>query len=195
MKHEEKSPKTKKSLSASLKRHMKTEPLNRITVQQLIEDCNLNRKTFYYHFRDIYDLLHWTFTEESVGVIKRFNLTNDMESAIDFIMDYVDENRNVLNCALDSLGRDLLKKFFYNDFIEVVRALILDLENKLGSSLPNDFREFLCAFYTEATAGVLCEWIKNSDNHDRNTTKENITFIMSESLPNIIRSKSTRDNA
>ena len=57
MTHEEISLRTKKVLCASLKNQMMHKTFSKITVTELIRDCNINRKTFYYHFQDIYDLL------------------------------------------------------------------------------------------------------------------------------------------
>ena len=54
MKHNEQSQQTKQALSEALKAMMKKKPLNKITVRELVEDCGVNRKTFYYHFEDIY---------------------------------------------------------------------------------------------------------------------------------------------
>ena len=53
MKNEEMSLRTKQALAASLKRTMLKKPLSKISVRELIEDCNVNRKTFYYHFDEI----------------------------------------------------------------------------------------------------------------------------------------------
>ena len=57
MKHEEISLNTKKALAEALKLAMKKKPFQKITVSELIEACHVNRKTFYYHFEDIYALL------------------------------------------------------------------------------------------------------------------------------------------
>ena len=54
MKHEITSLNTKKTLSASLKKFMERKPLSKISVSEIIADCGVNRKTFYYHFDDIY---------------------------------------------------------------------------------------------------------------------------------------------
>ena len=50
---------TKRALEASLKKLVKTKPLNKITVSDITDDCGINRMTFYYHFKDIYDLVEW----------------------------------------------------------------------------------------------------------------------------------------
>lgn len=57
MKHEVTNMYTKKALSESLKRSMQTKPFSKISVSEIIKDCGLDRKTFYYHFADTRDLL------------------------------------------------------------------------------------------------------------------------------------------
>ena len=88
---------TKQALAAALKEKMKTKPFSKITVQELIEECNVNRKTFYYHFEDIYGLLRWMFEEEAIQVIKQFDLLIDWEDAIGFTCDYIQESNAPAN--------------------------------------------------------------------------------------------------
>ena len=70
MKYEVVSLNTKKMLSGALKNAMKSKSLSKITVSELIEACGVNRKTFYYHFQDIYDLLKWTLEQEELRLLK-----------------------------------------------------------------------------------------------------------------------------
>lgn len=48
---------TKRALASSLKKMMEKKPLSKITVTDLTRECGINRHTFYYHFKDIYDLV------------------------------------------------------------------------------------------------------------------------------------------
>ena len=47
---------TKRALEASLKNLLLQKPLSKITISDITEDCGINRMTFYYHFKDIYDV-------------------------------------------------------------------------------------------------------------------------------------------
>ena len=60
---------TQRALAASLKKLLMTKTLDKITVKDLVQDCQVNRQTFYYHFQDIYALLDWIFTTESAEII------------------------------------------------------------------------------------------------------------------------------
>lgn len=186
MKHKEATLQTKTALAASLKKFMEKKPLGKITVSEIITDCNVNRKTFYYHFEDIYALLKWMLEQEAIEVVKNFDFLIDYEDAINFVIKYVKENSHILNCAYDSMGRDELKRFFYNDFSSVVHNVINDIEEKNSLSVTDDFKEFICDFLTEATAGMLVNGFKDKKKVEQHDVIQNITAIL-DSLPDILR--------
>ncbi len=187
MKQDQKTLNTKKALAASLKKFMKQKPLSKITVSQLISDCNVNRKTFYYHFEDIYDLLKWTLEEEAIEVVKQYDLLVDYQEVITFVMDYVEENQHILNCAYDSLGREGMKWFLYADFIGILSTLIEGIEQQENIHADAEFKQFLCEFYTEALSGILINWFHDSKGRDRDKTIQDILLILRASLPNVLR--------
>ena len=186
MKHEITSMNTKKTLSASLKKFMNVKPLSKISVSEIIADCGVNRKTFYYHFQDIYALLKWTLEQETVEVLKNFDLLLNPEEAILFVTDYVDNNSHILNCAYDSMGREEMKRFFYADFYGVVLSIIEGLEKEHSTALSEDFKTYLVNFYTEALAGVLIDYFQNKDKINRDKLIEYTLFVLKTSLPDII---------
>ena len=193
MTNEELSLKTKKSLAAALKKAMETKKLSKITVSELIAECNVNRKTFYYHFEDIYALLKWMLEEEAIEVVKQFDMVVNTEEAFRFVMDYVEENKHIINCAYDSMGHEELKRFFYTDFNSILFGAIKNSEDKMGISLDESFEEFLARFYTEAAAGILIDWIKNRVSQDREAVLQNLLLIYRVSIPAILKEKATQN--
>lgn len=189
MTNEELSLKTKQSLAKALKNAMENKKLSKITVSELVAACNINRKTFYYHFQDIYALLKWMLEEEAVEVVKNFDLIVNTEEAIRFVMDYVDQNKHIINSALDSMGYEEIKRFFYNDLFSVIYGAIEQGEDELQVTLDSQFKDFLAAFYTEASAGLLIEWAKNRMTQDRETVLENLSSIYKISIPEILKVK------
>ena len=59
---------TKLALEASLKELLRTKPIDRITINDLTEHCGISRMTFYYHFKDIYDLVEWAYVWRTESV-------------------------------------------------------------------------------------------------------------------------------
>ena len=186
MTHEEATLQTKTALAASLKGFMQKKPLSKITVSEIIADCNVNRKTFYYHFEDIYALLKWMLEQEAIEVVKNFDLLIDYEDAVRFVIGYVKENAHILNCAYDSMGRDELKRFFYNDFVSLMKNVVNDTEQQCGLSVTDDFKSFLCDFLTEATAGMLVNGFREKSKLEHDKVTRNISVLLN-SLPDMLQ--------
>ena len=56
---------TKQALEESLKHMLLKKPLYKITIRDITEDCGISRMAFYYHFKDIYDLVEWACIEDA----------------------------------------------------------------------------------------------------------------------------------
>lgn len=186
MTHQETSLQTKKKLCASLKKIMKHKAFSKITVSELIKDCNVNRKTFYYHFEDIYGLLKWMLEQEAFEVVRQFDLLVDYRDAFLFVISYVEQNSFFLNCIYDSVGRDELKRFFYQDFIGLIDRMVQETENGLSIHVSDSFRSFLCDFYTEAIAGMLINLFQKPDEYDKTELLDYISAIIHTSLPTVL---------
>ena len=63
---------TKRALVASLKNQLLKKPLDKVTISDITDDCGISRMTFYYHFKDIYDLIEWAFEEEASAIFPDF---------------------------------------------------------------------------------------------------------------------------
>lgn len=186
MKYSESSYLMKKKLSDALKKEMETQPLKKVTVSKIIEDCGVNRKTFYYHFTDIYDLLKWTLEEEAVEVVKQFHLTTEYKDAVEFVIDYVEKNAHIINCAYDSMGREEMKRFFCNDFYEVTSKYIDDYVKEKKLDVDPIYKKFLTMLYTEGLAGLLINLFQNKDLFMKDKAIEYVTFTIGNSVPHLL---------
>ena len=87
MKQKEISLTTKKDLAAALKKLMARKPINKITVRELVDECGMNRNSFYYHFDDIYGLFKWMVEAEAVSIVQQYDLMMDYHEVISFVLD------------------------------------------------------------------------------------------------------------
>lgn len=62
---------TKRALEVSLKKMLLQKPLDKITINDITEDCGISRMTFYYHFKDIYDLVEWCCMEDAAKALEK----------------------------------------------------------------------------------------------------------------------------
>lgn len=187
MKYEITSLNTKKLFAEALKKIILQKSFSKVTVSELIRECGVNRKTFYYHFSDVYDLLKWTLEQEAIDVVKNFDLIVDYEEAILFIIDYIKVNNKFLNNIYDSLGRDELKRFFYSDFVGITKIIISKAEEEAHKKLPDNFKNFLASFYTEAIAGTLVERITHQEQQSQEELVTYISTVFRYSLTSVVK--------
>lgn len=186
MKHTEQSLQTKQELSAALKRLMESKPINRITIRELVESCGVNRKTFYYHFEDIYALLKWTLEQEALLLFDKYDLVHDNSKALEFVLDYVGENLAMLQNIVRSIGRSELGRFFFKDIYQPVYKLVCEVEQLRGLHVEEGYKAFLSKFLTEAVAGILLDCIERDVLDDRQRLARYITGTLSAAIPNAL---------
>ena len=113
---------TKNALAASLKRLLSKKELSKITVTNITEECGVNRQTFYYHFKDIYDLMEYRMEREMKRVMEETMSQPDPEKALAQLYMYIMENQKHIRALSESaqfmaLRRQMGEKvyqYFYN---------------------------------------------------------------------------------
>ena len=101
---------TKRAISASLKHLLLQKPLGKITINDIAEDCGINRMTFYYHFKDIYDLIEWTCVEDASRALEGKKTYDTWQQGLLQIFEAVLDNkpfimnvyRSVCHCRPDA---------------------------------------------------------------------------------------------
>ena len=147
---------TKKALSSALKELMETVPFSKISVSDICGKCDMNRKSFYYHFKDKYDLINWTFNSEFIDEIG----DNPDKSGWDIICDickYFYNNKDFYRKALQIEGQNS----FYRHFQNVLNAAVEQYMKKMFFECKNS--EFYVTFYTDAFISSIVRWITDKD--------------------------------
>lgn len=149
---------TKKALASSLKRLMERTPLNKITVQEIVNDCELNRQTFYYHFQDIFDLLGWIYKTEAVESIADYKTYTTWEDGFLKIFLYIEKNKAFCLNTLNSLGRDHLDSFLHSISFELLIGVVNEVAQDMR--VKDEDKKFMADFYTLAFIGLVIQWMK-----------------------------------
>lgn len=186
MRNEEISYNTKKALSLALKELMKKKDLNKITISEITRISNYNRKTFYYHFEDIDDLLLWTLEDEAMLRLRNFDKSNDYKEAIIFAMNYIESNQTVLNCAYNSVGRETLRKLFLKDFYQISEGILNKFLVESNIKVDDEFKDFLCKMISGATATMIIDYFNKKQDFyqhiDKSKVADYIMLIASSSI-------------
>lgn len=153
---------TKLQLAAALKTLMAQKSMDKITIAELTNICNIRRQSFYYHFEDIYDLMRWMFQNEAISLLKQQEGALLWKEGLLQLFRYLEENRAVCLCALKSVGRDHIRRFFKADIYAIIHRNIEQLAENIGVQNNLDSLidvEMLTHFYVVALAGIIESWL------------------------------------
>lgn len=145
---------TKRALAAALKQLMSEKPLQKISVGDVCETCSMNRKSFYYHFKDKYDLVNWIFYTEFVEQI----LGSPLDDSAGFMLgicQYFYANRAFYVNALEHTGQNSFSDYF----AEVMRPIITI--HYTGVLDDDDAHDFFTTFYTDAFLAAIKRWLRD----------------------------------
>lgn len=163
---------TKKILADSLKKLMAKKALDKISIREVTEDCGLNRQTFYYHFKDIYDLLEWLYKKEAIALFENHKGVLLWQEGLLQFFKYIQENKEMCLCTLKSLGHNYLFKFFYDDVHRIFKNTINTLSDELDISEKN--KELMTKVYVSSFASIVESWLHGNITE---TPEELISFI------------------
>ena len=167
---------TKRALEQSLKNLLLKKPLTKITVGDITDDCGINRMTFYYHFKDVYDLLEWIYLNEVIQPMEGKDTYNTWQQGFLSIFEYILNNKEFVRNTYNSISREFFLKFIYNQTKELLMNVIEEKSKSLNVEEEN--KEFMADFYKYGFVGIVQDWIENG-------MKENPHDIISK-LNNII---------
>ena len=97
---------TKAALEASLKKLLLKKPLDKITINDLTTDCGISRMAFYYHFKDIYDLVEWSCLEDATQALQGKKTYETWQEGLQQIFEAVLENKPFIMNVYHSVSRE-----------------------------------------------------------------------------------------
>jgi probable dihydroxyacetone kinase regulator len=164
---------TKKLLAASLKELLAKKTLDKITVKDITDNCEVNRQTFYYHFQDVYALLEWIFEEELEKLIGDYTSYTSWKEAFLDVFSALLENRSLVLNAYHSVNSTALRKYLVRTLKPIITPLVDELTKT--ASISDENKQFIVDVYTFGLVGIALEWVE--DNMDAKYTYTLISFF------------------
>lgn len=148
----------KSMFEQALKDLLKTQPLEKITVKMLTEKCGTTRQNFYYHFRDLYDLVHWIYVEE---IEKAFNSPHEpFLTSLIRLYDSLYAQRGFYKKLFSANGQNTLVEYIVEHDRELLKRFILEHNSE---AVIDRETEFAIDFYSCAAIYMTRYWLCSSD--------------------------------
>lgn len=132
-------------------------PFNKVTVSALVERCEISSNTFYYHFRDIYELLdRWIV----IKVDKYINLDNenqDWAECLKTILKAMQANSRMIYHIWDAISKERLEQFVFGSvqdwFYKATKKHLSDTE------VSDNFTQGIAGFYCYTILGFVLKFL------------------------------------
>ena len=153
---------------------MKHKPLKKIRVTEICAAAEIERPTFYYHFRDKYDLVAWMFCHKAyetdvISVESSAKAMGQMKNDMIFY-----------KRAYEDLSQNALWKYMVEYFVKRYTDLA---KEKLGTDVLDPQLAYSIRFYCMGAVGMTQEWVLN----DNITSPETVVTMMFRSMPDSMR--------
>ncbi len=155
---------TRKVIMESLMKLLDERPLNRISVKDIVEDCGINRNTFYYHFQGLPELVEAIVQDEAERVMRTYHGVSSLEECIDAVMKLCVEHRRAILHIYNSDNRDIYERHLLEICGYVAGAFVDNLAG--DAAIPADDREIIVQSYRCELFGHIVDWLDKGMNYD-----------------------------
>ncbi len=155
--------KTEKAIATALKQLLAVKPLSKITISDIANECGVNRMTFYYHYRDIYDLIQHILDDTLRASLEGSRTVADWQDGVLRLMNAMRAEGTFFTGIYESDAKD----HFLTYLRKLIGELLQEGLDQVGPmSLSEDEQKFITDFYNFAFCGIVIRWLHTGMKED-----------------------------
>ena len=155
---------TRKAIMAAFVTLLNEKPLDKITIKDIVEECGINRNTFYYHFQDIPDLIEAISKEECDLIIEKYARVSSYDECLNIAVEFILKNRRATLHIYNSSNRDIYERYLMQLCQYIVETY---LDTAFSDRRISDAdRSVIVLSYKCHCFGLFVDWLNNGLNAD-----------------------------
>lgn len=155
---------TKRAIKESFWKLLNRQPLSQISVRAIVEDCGINRNSFYYHFRDIPSLIEEIIREAADDLIKKYPSIASVDEAVEAAFRFAVDNKVAIRHICNSVNRDIYEQYLMRMCEYVVTTYY---QTVYGQERVNEQdRDTIILFIKCEIFGLSIDWINSGMTDD-----------------------------
>lgn len=130
--------------------------IDRITVKDIVEACHITRQTFYYHFRDLLDVIDWSLRRTVEELAEKSLQLDSRQQVMELFLTEAVQAKDLIRRLLDSQLREQTERLL----VEAVRAWFQEMADRreLLEDVSRADAQVALDFYSYAVVGILLEY-------------------------------------
>lgn len=148
---------TKAAIKTTFVSLLEEKPLNQITVKMIVEECGINRNSFYYYYRDMPALIEEMVQEEVARIMDAYPTIDSIETALNAAVNFTSNHRRAILHIYNSVNRDIFEKYLWEACDYVVSTYGKTVLK--GRKVDAFDRGVIAHFYKCECFGVVIAWL------------------------------------
>ena len=157
-------PFAKREIKNSFIKLLTERPISQITVKDIVEDCGVNRNSFYYHFQDIPSLLEEIIVEMTAKVIENLPEESTFEEKVTAALQEINLNKRMIYHIYGSSNREFYEKQLMKICEHVTRTYIRSRE--YSERVDSKDLVFVISYLKCELFGQLIDWLNHDMSYD-----------------------------
>ena len=168
--------KTKALIIEGFAQLLEQRPINKITVKDIVEHCDINRNTFYYHFQDIPALLQQIMQEKADALIQNHCVLGRPMDCIKPALQYGKAHKQAVLHVYHGVPRETFL-FYLN---RLTKRLVEEYFASVSKTVPLDPADaaVLSRYYKGTVIGCLLDWLEADMQYDLEAEIERLCVLM-----------------
>lgn len=184
--------KTKELIFKTFIEILKEKPFDKITVKDIVDKCQINRNTFYYHYSDIYELLEEIFSMEFSEMASKHSNGFRWLVGVSQMLETAYRNKKIINNICASRSYEYLETYMFKYSKIILSDFFHEIAEK--KDIDEEVIEFMVSFYQYAISGVLSEWFRTGMPETPDYVKRMILIMLEGVAPSMEFSKERFEN-
>lgn len=155
---------TQAAIKKSFLKLLGEKPYNKITVKDIVEDCGINRNSFYYHFADMPTLLEEILTDEAAKIVCVDNSNDSIYECLLSALDFALQNKVAVLHIYNSVNREMFEQYLGRITQKAVFEFIERMSH--GYTISLEDKEIIVRYYKCQMVGFVLDWLSGGMKYD-----------------------------
>ena len=170
---------TEKAIVDAFWQALDEKPFNKITVKNIVELCGVNRNTFYYHFRDIPQVMEYALKNEADNLINAsFKPANHID-CLKHIITFIQTRQRAILHLYNSMQREVFIKQLNDMSFYTTKRYVQNTPEI--AELPDDEKELIIYYFKCTFVGVMLDWLDSGMEYDLLSRTQKMHNIINQS--------------
>lgn len=148
---------TRMAIKETFIRMLEERPLSEITVKDIVEQCGINRNSFYYHYQDLPALIEEIVKEEAEAIIRAYPSVTTIVEGFDAVTEFASHRKKAIMHIYRSVSREVFERnlmmvceYFVRSYVDTALA---------QESIPDEDRKTIIDYYKCVCFGLTIDWL------------------------------------